>query len=160
MPTELSPAGIAMLERLEGVRLEMYHDSIGLPTIGVGHKLTPSELSSGLIVISETPVPWTNGLLAAQVNELLAQDSLWAENAVVDAVKVPLTQPQFDALASFTFNVGAEALRHSGLLVDLNAGRYPLVPDHMRQWINAGGKPSDILKARRETEIAMWNTPA
>src|SRR5205807_1956598 len=100
---EMSENGLVLLKQWEGFKLQVYKDSAGLPTIGVGHLLTKSELTSGKININGVPVEYSNGLTGDQVTDLLSQDVTPAENAVNNGVKVPLNQNQFDALVSFTF---------------------------------------------------------
>ena len=151
----LSQSGIDLLKRLEGCSTVMYKDVAGYPTIGVGHLLTKSELSSGKLLINGEPVKWGNGLAAQQCDDLLAQDVHWAENAT-GAVLVPLTLNQFDALVSFIFNVGEQAFRGSTLLRKLNAHHYDEVPAQMRRWTMAGGKAILGLKNRREWEVKKW----
>ncbi len=107
----MSPHGRELLEEWEGVRLKAYKDSAGLLTIGVGHLLTKSELSSGKININGESVKYVNGLTAEQADELLEQDVKPAETTVNNNVKVELNQHQFDALVSFTFNVGGGAFK-------------------------------------------------
>src|SRR5713101_6926734 len=130
---KISDTGIAMVTALEGAKAEMYHDQVGLPTIGVGHLLTKSELSSGKLWIAGQVVRWSAGLTKPQMRALLAEDLDLTEVVVTDAVAPVLTQPQFDALVSFTFNVGEGAFEHSTLLALLNAGNVGAVPDQMRR---------------------------
>lgn len=146
--------GINFLKREEGLRLEMYRDSAGLPSIGVGHCLTRDELRSGKIMCLS--VDWHGGLTEAQAEELLRRDLFTAESAVDNLVKVPLTAPQYHALVSFVFNTGAEAFGHSTLLKQLNNKQFDSVPTQMRRWIYSAGKRDPILVARREREIELW----
>lgn len=83
---------------------------------------------------------------------LLEQDVAWAAEAVNRAVTVPLTQPQFDALVSFVYNVGAPNFFTSTLLKHLDAGRYAAAADDLLQWNHQGGEVLDGLTARREQE--------
>lgn len=141
----MSPEGIALLRRLEGVRREVYLDEGGLPTIGVGH----------LIVDGEAFDP---PITDDQVDELLRADLARFETAVAGAVKVSLTQAQFDALVSFAFNVGVGAFARSTLLRKLNRGDILAVPAELRKWTMVQGKHSRGLAKRREAEIARWST--
>jgi len=134
----------------------MYRDSAGLPTIGVGHLLTKSELSSGKISLPSGAVDWHVGLTDEQVVELFSHDLGTVEKVISTYVKVPLTQSQFDSLASFTFNVGTPALRTSTLLKKLNAGQYDQVPEQMRRWVYSAGLINPGLIKRREREVALW----
>ena len=165
MVTRMSARGLDLLEQWEGRRLDMYLDSRGLPTIGVGHCLTRDELSSGKVWIgSYGYVRWHEGLTEAQVDGLLDRDNDKAECAVANMVKVDLLQHQFDALVSFAFNAGTGAFAGSTLLRLLNAGRYDQVPAQLRRWVKetviVDGKPvkrvNKGLASRRENEIALW----
>lgn len=152
-----SQHGRDLLQQWEGFKLEAYHDSADLPTIGVGHLLKKDELSSGKIVIDGVPVKYANGLTQEQVSALLEQDLRPAEQAVNAGVKVSLNQNQFDALVSFTFNTGNQAFTGSTLLKLLNQGNYGEVPAQLRRWTRSGGKVVPGLVNRREHEISLWN---
>lgn len=144
------------LESLEGRRSKMYLDSKGLPTIGIGHLLTKSELSSGKINIRGSLVKYAEGLDGKQIDDLYDQDHRFAIDAVNKYVKVTLTDNQFTALVSFVFNVGVSAFANSTLLRKLNQGLHKEVPGQMRRWIYEGAKVSQGLINRREKEVQMW----
>lgn len=156
---QMSTHGLELLEQWEGFKANVYKDSAGLPTIGVGHLLTKSELSSGKIAINGLPVQYSNGLTDQQVLDLLSQDVKPAEQAVTNNVKVPLNQNQFDALVSFTFNVGVGAFTSSTLLKVLNQQQYTEVPTQLLRWTRAGGQVVQGLVNRRQNEINLWNSP-
>lgn len=130
------------IEVLEGFRAKAYRDIFGVLTIGFGHTVRSNEHHLQLDVITRE-----------EALELLRQDVTEAENAVNRLVTVPLRQEQFDALVSFTFNVGQGALARSTLLKKLNAGHCCAVPGEMRRWTN-NGKAGMI--ARRAAEVALW----
>jgi lysozyme len=148
-----SDRGLGSIKAREGVRLVMYRDSAGLPTIGVGHLLTKDELRSGKI---EGLGHWTEGITASEADRLLRRDLHIAETAVEQAVLVPLSPAQFDTLVSFTFNVGTTAFRNSTLLRLLNAEQYNQVPLQLRRWIYSAGRVDPILVKRREDEARQW----
>lgn len=154
---QTSEHGLELLKQWEGFELNVYKDSAGLPTIGVGHLITKSESSSGIIVISGVAVRYAGGLTEQQVLDLLSQDVKPAEQSVNNGVKVPLNQNQFDALVSFTFNVGGGAFAGSTLLKVLNQQQYTDVPSQLLRWTKAGGKVVQGLVNRREKEIKLWN---
>ena len=154
---QTSENGLELLKQWEGFKLNVYNDSAGLPTIGVGHLITQSERSSGSIVINGVAVPYAGGLTEQQVLDLLSQDVKPAEQSVNNGVKVPLDQNQFDALVSFTFNVGGGAFAGSTLLKVLNQQQYTEVPNQLLRWNKAGGKVVQGLVNRRENEIKLWN---
>lgn len=103
-----SDQGLQLIVEREGKRNEAYLDSEGIATIGVGH-VSP-EVRLGLV--------WTN----EQVTEALRKDMAWVEGSINSKVTATLEQHQFDALASFIFNVGDGAFTSSTLLRLLNAG--------------------------------------
>jgi lysozyme len=154
---QMSQHGLDLLTQWEGCELKVYNDAAGLPTIGVGHLLTKSELMSGKIAIGGAPVKYSNGITQQQAETLLAQDLGPTEAAVNGGVKVTLSQNQFDALTSFTFNVGVSAFTSSTLLRLLNQGQYAQVPEQLMRWTRAGGRVVQGLVNRRQNEIKLWN---
>lgn len=156
-PLKFSLTGAVELSELEEMRTHAYDDGFGYLTIGVGHVLTQSELSSGKLWISGEPYRWPDGLNPIEVLQLLEQDITDREEVVSDLVCVPLNQHQFDALVIFVFNVGGTAFAGSTLLKRLNDGQYGQVPAQMRRWIHAGGKRVEGLIRRREFTINIWN---
>lgn len=141
-----SPAGIALIQQFEGRRLEAYKCPAGVWTIGYGHTSAAGkpEVKPGMVITKQ------------EANDILVRDLVRYEDAVDRLVKVPLTQNQFDALVSFTFNVGEGALAKSTLLKRLNAGDYNAVPAELMKWTKAGGKELPGLVRRRRAECAMW----
>jgi lysozyme len=140
----------AKLEQFEGLRLTAYKDSVGVLTIGYGH--TGKDVVPGLTITQ------------ADADQLLASDLVEAENAVSRLVKVPLSDNQFGALVSFTFNVGTSAFAGSSLLKKLNAGDYEAEPAELAKW-NKGtvnGKKVVLpgLTNRRAAEAGIWATGA
>lgn len=156
---QVGKSGKALFQEWEGLELNEYLDSGGAPTIGIGHLMTRSERMSGKIIIKGTSVAYRNGLTAQQCLDLLDQDLDPAENTVNSAVTVALNQNQFDALVSFTFNVGDSAFRSSTLLKVLNAGHYDQVPGQLARWVHDNGKVVKGLVNRRNKEIELWNRP-
>jgi lysozyme len=144
---QLSAEGLELIKRFEGFRNQPYIDVAGFPTIGYGHRVVPPESFPG--AISEP-----------QAASLLAGDVSAAERAVASLVKVILTQGQFDALVDFCFNLGAGRLANSTLLRCLNAGRYDAAAEQLLLWDLAAGEVNLGLKARREAELSLWNSPA
>ena len=142
---QTSQAGQNLIKRYEGFRSHAYKDVNGNWTIGYGHRLQGTEW-------------FPEGVNQSYAGKLLADDVQTAEQAVERLVKVPLTQGQFDALVDFCYNLGAGRLASSTLLKVLNDGRYADAAQQLLQWDVAAGKENAGLKARREAEIALWNT--
>jgi lysozyme len=139
----ISSTGLDLIEICEGLRTETYPDADGHPTIGFGHMLKPGE-------------SFPNGITAEQATELLRGDVAFAEHAVNCLVTPKLTQGQFDALVSFTYNEGAGRLQSSTLLKVLNAGDYAAVPAQLMEWVYGGGVKLPGLVTRRAAEAAMF----
>lgn len=144
----MSENGKKKLAEWEGLRTEIYLDSGGLPTIGIGHLLTEREIELGI---------FKDGITQDEAFTLLEHDLFNAENAVDTYVEVDLNQNQFDALVSFVFNVGENAFRRSTLLALLNQGQYDHVPTQLRRWNKVSGRVVEGLINRRENEIKLWN---
>lgn len=153
---KMSTEGRTLLTQWEGKRNEVYTDSAGLPTIGVGHLLTRDELSSGKILLLGIPVKYHNGLTGLEIDKLLSQDLAGAEGAVNCGVEAPLNQNQFDAIVSFVFNVGRTAFFGSTLRKALNHRKYLEVPTQLRRWNRSGGQVVQGMVNRRENEIKLF----
>jgi|SRR5579872_788964 len=141
-PMSLSPSGLAFIQRHEGYSATIYHDSAGYPTIGYGHLIKPGE-------------DYSNGITREQASHLLAKDTKTAADAVNAKVVTSLTQPQFDALVDFTYNLGAAALSRSILLENLNSGT-PVVLKNFTDWNLAAGKVVPGLSRRRTDEFNLF----
>lgn len=137
-----SEAGIALIQGYEGLRLSAYRDSVGVLTIGYGH--TGADVKQGMTITRD------------EAERLLRDDLHDAESAVEKAVRVPMTQGQFDALVSFVFNLGAGRLQTSTLLRKLNDRNYIGAADEFPRWNKAGGKVLAGLTARRGAERALF----
>ena len=131
-----------IIKQSEGLRLEAYLCPAGVLTIGYGH--TGSDVREGSRVSRE------------EAENLLTRDLERFEKDILKMVKVELTQNQFDALVSFTYNVGSGALKTSTLLKKLNAGNYMEAADEFLKWTKAGGKELPGLVKRRRTERALF----
>lgn len=153
---EIGDQGKALFREWEGVVPHVYLDSGGAPTIGIGHLLTPSERSSGKLWLRGRPLDYHDGMSAEDCEALLEQDLEPVQRCVNGAVKVPLTQNQFDALVSFAFNVGNDAFLNSTLLKRLNAGRLDEVPSELARWNRDNKRVVPGLVNRRNKEIALW----
>lgn len=145
-----SSDGIAVLHYFESCKLDAYPDpgsKDGKPwTIGWGH--TGPEVKKGL--------RWTQEM----ADNVFVSDLLKFERGVSELVKVGLTQRQFDALVSFSYNCGLNALKTSTMLRELNAGNYGAVPTQLARWDKNAGKVMRGLTRRRAAEGALWSGKA
>jgi len=148
----LSDRGVDFIARFEGFRGTLYNDPAGHCTIGYGHLVQRGGCDGS------EPAELRAGISRQRAAQLLRTDAAVAEGAVRDSVRVDLTQQQFDALVSFTFNVGAGAFRRSTLLQRLNARAYEAVPEELRRWVTAGGRRLPGLVARRTAEAKLFTS--
>lgn len=137
----ISEKGIELIKSFEGLRLEAYLDSVDVPTIGYGHT---RGVKLGQTITQE------------QADALLEEDIHEFELAIQRLVHVNLTQNQFDALVSFTFNLGIGSLKQSTLLKKLNAGDITGAANEFNRWVYAGGKKLTGLVKRRSAERLMF----
>ncbi|MBR8502031.1 lysozyme [Enterobacter asburiae] len=143
---QTSDKGIALIKQFEGCKLTAYQDSVGVWTIGYGwtQPVDGKPIRAGMTIKQET------------AERLLKTGLVSYEIDVSRLVKVSLTQGQFDALVSFTYNLGARSLSTSTLLRKLNAGDYAGAADEFLRWNKAGGKVLNGLTRRREAELALF----
>lgn len=140
--------GLDIIKSFEGLKLTAYLCPAKIPTIAWGHTKTVKASDVGKKKITE-----------AEAEKLLKSDLLNFENAVNKLVIVPLNQNQFDALVSFSFNVGTGAFHSSTLLKKLNAKDYKGASEQFERWNKAGGKVLAGLTRRRAAEKTLFNTP-
>lgn len=150
---KVSPDGTEFIKREEGLRLRAYQDSVNKWTIGYGH--------TGNVHPEKTITP-------EDAERLLQEDISLCERQLSGAIKVPLTQNQFDALVSLLFNIGPgrrgqrsglitlKSGEPSTLLRLLNAGDFQGAAGQFSRWIYAGGKPLKGLVNRRNREKLLF----
>ena len=145
-----SDAGLDIIKQYESCELEPYRDPIGIWTIGWGAIYG----LDGARVIRHHPA-----ITQEQADDLLRRDVQRAERAVDRLVTQPLTQAQFDALVSFTFNVGSGNLMASTLRQKINCGEYDEAADEFPKWRRAGGVILKGLVRRRSSERELFLSP-
>jgi lysozyme len=153
---KISDEGLSLIKHFENFEAKPYICPAGKLTVGWGHVILPGEKF-------EAPLSLAAG------EDLLKKDVEQFEAAVRDLVKVDLNQNQFDALVSFTFNVGIgarTASRNSGLagstlLRQLNEGKYAEAADQFLKWNKARRKGRELvilpgLTRRRKAERSLF----
>ncbi len=160
---KLSAEGIALIKKFEGFSATAYLCPAGKWTIGYGH-LLPSPLGGGQgwghprsDSANNAPLP-TSPLMGEEDAEKLLKDDLAPVEAAINRlVTVPLTQNQFDALCSLTYNIGVGAFAGSTLLKLLNlANQRHATTNQFHRWIYGGGKVLSGLVARRRCESELF----
>ena len=136
-----SPKGIALIKEFEGLRLKAYKCPGGVWTIGYGHT---AGVKPGMVITE------------AQAEEFLRSDLAVFEKAVNDQ-NLDLTQNMFDALVSFTFNVGVGNFRRSILLAKATVNPWDnSIMDEFLRWVYSKGRVLPGLQRRRLAEMKLY----
>jgi lysozyme len=141
--------GLSLIKTFEGFYSKPYLDPVGIPTIGYGVIKYPN---GKRVTMQDAPIT------EARATELLAQllEETY-EKEVNRLVKSPLNQNQFDALVSFTYNLGGANLGRSTLLKKINANPCdPSIRAEFEKWNKAGGKVLKGLVRRRKAEADLY----
>ena len=139
-----SKTGFTLTESFEGCKLTAYQDSVGVWTIGYG--TTGPDVYEGLTITQ------------AQAEGLLADRIALAASCVNTAITVQLTQPEFDALVDFTYNLGCRAFCNSTMRRLINEGNMAAAAVQFDSWDHAGGKVVAGLLRRRQAETTEFNS--
>lgn len=140
---KLSPRGKALIMEFEGLRLEAYRCPGNVWTIGYGH--------------TEGVKPG-HRISEHQASVLLDYDVEQSEDAVNELVP-GTNQHEFDALVSFTFNVGRSHLANSTLRKRFLKGDKQAAALEFQRWVLADGVTLPGLVKRREAEKALFLEP-
>jgi lysozyme len=147
----LSPLGIALIQFFESYSEKAYRKFPNEPwTCGWGH--------------TGVDVTGTTTCTAAQALEWFIADTSIAVAAVIQDIKVPVTQHQFDALVSLVYNLGRVVLEHrtgetwveSTLLKLLNGGNWCRAAQEFIEWDHVNGVPDKGVLRRRQLEQALF----
>lgn len=139
--------GLNQIKKSEGFVSKLYMDQ-GKPAIGYGINLTPTQAEQ-----------YKNKTITEdEATDMLRNHLSNVEEFISRAVTVDLTQNQFDALCSFTYNVGVGNLQTSTLLKKLNAGDYAGAAGEFEKWNKSGGKVLPGLIARRLEEKQLFES--
>lgn len=153
---QISQAGLQAIKRFEGSRKMAYLDSAKHLTIGVGHLITDSEKTSGQL--AATGSLWKLGLSDSEILRVLEADVQRFVLGVNQLFpKVRLFQHEFDALVSFSFNIGLGAFQRSTMHDLIQEKSFIAVANEFPKWVRAGGRVVQGLVNRRKMEAEMWS---
>jgi len=142
---KISTNGISLIKSFEGFASKIY-DDVGHPAIGYGTDLLPEEEQKYK----------DKTITEEEATQLLASRLSKFEERINELVKVPLTQNQYDALCSFTYNVGAGGFANSTLLKKINNKDYAGAANEFSKWNKVNGKDHPGLTARRAKEKTLF----
>ena len=155
---KVSKECIEMIKHHEGVRTRNYRCPALLWTAGVGHVIDPNHIRVPFEERKNLAIPsgWDRVLSMAEVNDILAKDLVTFERGVLRLCPTGLTQSRFDALVSFSFNVGLGNLQRSTIRQRHNRGDFEGTAEAFMDWTKAGGKVLPGLVKRRKDEAALY----
>ena len=157
---KVSKEAIEGIKKDEGVRTKPYRCPALLWTVGVGHVIDPNHIRVKLDERKNIPLPpeWDRVLSMAEVDAILAADLATFERGVLRLCPSGLTQGRFDALFSFSFNVGLGNLQRSTIRMKHNRGDFEGAAEGFMAWTKAGGKELPGLVKRRKHERALYES--
>jgi lysozyme len=137
---KISQQGIDLIKKFEGLKLQSYLCPAGVWTLGYG---STKNIRQGMTCTSEQA-------------EALLRDDMRPFEAALYKVYPSLSQLMFDALVSFSFNLGTGWMRRSGLKDMLDKQDYRAAADELLKWNKAGGKVLAGLTTRRSAERDLF----
>ena len=140
-------AALELITCFEGFSATPYRCPAGVWTVGYGSTRTPD----GKRIDEDTP-PIARDEAKAWLMTTLKR----TERAVDRLIAVALSENQFGALVSFTYNVGSGNLAASTLRAKLNRGDYQGAAEEFPKWRLAKGKVLAGLVRRRAAEQALF----
>ena len=157
---KVSKEAIEGIKKDEGVRTKPYRCPALLWTVGVGHVIDPNHIKVKFDERKNIPLPpeWDRVLSMAEVDAILAADLATFERGVLRLCPGGLTQGRFDALVSFSFNVGLGNLQRSTIRMKHNRGDFEGAAEGFMAWTKAGGKELPGLVKRRKHERALYES--
>lgn len=135
-----SAAIVAAIASNEGFRSKAYQDIVGVWTIGYGET---KNVKPGDTITKERALVQLNKSVDAHTR------------GMIQCIKVPISQNEYDAYASFTYNVGVGAFCKSTLVKLLNQQKYDEACKELLKWDYAGGKKWPGLTRRRNEEYKI-----
>jgi lysozyme len=146
---KIGTKGVELIKHFEGFRANAYKCPAGVVTIGYGS----TYYENG------DRVKITDVIDKERATDLLMGTLRFFELEVDKMTRDDITQDQFDALVSFAYNLGSQALRGSTLLKKVNKNPHDLtISSEFQKWVKAGGKTLQGLVTRRISEAKLYTT--
>ena len=145
---KISENGLNLIKEFEGLSLKPYLDVVKIPTIGYGNTYYPNGKK---VTLSDKPI---SEIEATEMISYIAQKDFG--DKILQLVKVPLNQNQFDALISICYNIGMGNFSKSTLLKKINQGDFKGASLEFERWNKSGGVVLAGLVKRRLKEKALF----
>lgn len=147
---QTSERGIRLIKHYEGVRNRPYRCPAGLYTVGVGHLIGDGK---------SLPDTWNRTFSEAEIDGLLKRDLRRFELGICKMLpNMPLRQSEFDALVSFSFNLGLGCFQRSTVRQALLRGDKTQAMESLIKYCRAGGKILKGLQNRRLDERKLFES--
>lgn len=147
---QTSERGIRLIKHYEGVRNRPYRCPAGLYTVGVGHLIGDGK---------SLPDTWNRTFSEAEIDGLLKRDLRRFELGIHKMLpNMPLRQSEFDALISFSFNLGLGCFQRSTVRQALLRGDKETAMESLLKYCRAGGKILKGLQLRRQDEKRLFES--
>jgi len=143
----VSDEGIKLIKHFEGVHKKPYICPAGYWTVGVGHLISRD---------AELPIEWDRVLSPGEIDDLLRKDLRRFELGVLRLLgTVQPNQSEFDALVSFSFNLGLGCFQRSTVRSAFIRGDKKRSGEVLLKYRRAGGRILSGLVRRRQAEYAL-----
>ena len=143
----VSDEGIKLIKHFEGVHKKPYICPAGYWTVGVGHLISRD---------AKLPFEWFRALSIGEIDDLLRKDLRRFELGVLRMLgTVQPSQSEFDALVSFSFNLGLGCFQRSTVRSAFIRGDKKRSGEVLLKYRRAGGRILQGLVRRRQAELAL-----
>jgi len=144
---KISEEGLALVKHFEGIHKKPYICPAGYWTVGVGHLISRN---------AKLPIEWARSLSPGEIDELLRADLQRFELGVLRMLcPVQPTQSEFDALVSFSFNLGLGCFQRSTVRSAFKRGDKKRAGEVLLRYCRAGGRKLKGLIRRRLAEHVL-----
>ena len=143
---DISELGFQLIREFEGFSVQAYLDTGGVWTIGFGTIKYPNgkRVVKGDVCTQSEAEQW------------LKNDSKWVDACLDKHIKTNVNQNQFDALASFVYNIGETAFIKSTMLTLINQNSMISAASQFDRWVFDNGKRIQGLVNRRTKEKSLF----
>ena len=145
---KISNKGLELIKQFEGLSLNPYLDVVKIPTIGWGNTYYQDGKK---VTLGDKPITENE---ATELLSYVANRDFGEK--ILQLVKVPLNQNQFDALVSICYNIGMGNFSKSTLLKKINQGDFKGASLEFERWNKSGGVVLAGLVKRRLKEKALF----
>jgi len=142
---QISQQGLNLVKKHENFKPEEYICPSGKPTIGYGTRVDLNPELKGKKISDEV----ATGYVRKEMNDVIIP-------FIGKNVKIPLIQPQLDALASLIYNIGTGNFKKSQLLNAINSNDEEGIKKNWEEFKLSKGRVLPGLEKRREDDLNLF----